>query len=372
MKTKLNIIVLLLSVMFAFAACSNDMEFKDVKVTPVNKLYSPNDDKGVELLASASASLFFEWEASKAEDSGAPLYEVIFDQENGDFSNPVYRIVSDDMGTKSHATISHKDLNKIWSMAGIDGGKTGTLKWTVVSSRGLNSVIAKESRLLTVTRLKGFAELPSQLFITGEATEGGTDFGQAIAFSSPAQGEYEIFTKLEAGKTYKFIDNQNAQTSTSYYINNGEIKLGDGTTSVEESGIYCISLDFNVASSVLTKITKFGLFYCWDGKITKELNYVGKGIWSAKGVVYTSGDDRYKFQMDIVVNGESKTQFWGPVNDGEDARPGGSPAYFNMKRTNPSDQWANKWKFDVNKIANKDVTVTVSLTANGAYTHSIE
>lgn len=372
MKTKLNRIALLLSAMFAFAACSNDMEFKDVKVTPVNKLYSPADGKGVELLASASASLFFEWEASKAEDSGAPMYEVVFDLEDGNFSNPVFRIVSDDMGTKSHATISHKDLNKIWSMAGVEGGKTGTLKWTVISSRGLNSIAAKETRLLTITRLKGFAELPSQLFITGEGTEGGTDLNQAIAFSSPAQGEYEIFTKLEAGKTYKFIDNKNAETSTSYYISNGEIKLGEGATSVEDGGIYCISLDFNVASSALTKITKFGLYYCWDGKITKELNYAGKGVWNAKGVIYTSGDDRYKFQMDMVANGASKTQFWGPVNDGEDARPGGSPAYFNMKRTNPVDQWANKWKIDVDKLANKEVTVTVYLTADGTYTHSIE
>lgn len=372
MRTKLNRIVLLLSVMFAFAACTNDMEFKDVKVTPVNKLYSPADGKGVELLASASASLFFEWEASKAEDSGAPLYEVVFDLEDGNFSNPVYRIVSDDMGTKSHATISHKDLNKIWSMAGIEGGKTGTLKWTVISSRGLNSIAAKESRLLTVTRLKGFAELPSQLFITGEGTEAGTDLSQAIAFSSPAQGEYEIFTRLEAGKTYKFIDNKNAETSTSYYISNGEIKVGEGVTSVEDGGIYCISLDFNVASSALTKITKFGLYYCWDGKITKELNYAGKGVWNTKGVIYTSGDDRYKFQMDMVANGASKTQFWGPVNDGEDARPGGSPAYFNMKRTNPVDQWSNKWKIDVDKLVNKDVTVTVYFTADGTYTHSME
>ena len=33
--------------------------------------------------SSASASLFFEWESAKAEDSGAPLYEVVFDKEGG-------------------------------------------------------------------------------------------------------------------------------------------------------------------------------------------------------------------------------------------------------------------------------------------------
>lgn len=100
--------------------------------------------------SSASASLFFEWESAKAEDSGAPLYEVVFDKEGGDFSKPIYKVLSDNGGSLSYATISHKTLNKVGAAAGLNSGETGTLVWTVMASRGLNSVMAKESKKLTI------------------------------------------------------------------------------------------------------------------------------------------------------------------------------------------------------------------------------
>ena len=90
------------------------MEYKDSKVSSVNQLYEPTDGKEVVLQSSASASLFFEWESAKAEDSGAPLYEVVFDKEGGDFSKPIYKVLSDNGGSLSYATISHKTLNQGW------------------------------------------------------------------------------------------------------------------------------------------------------------------------------------------------------------------------------------------------------------------
>lgn len=53
------------------------MEYKDVQVSPVTQLYEPTDGQSVTLVASSTASLFFEWAAAKAEDSGSPLYEVV-------------------------------------------------------------------------------------------------------------------------------------------------------------------------------------------------------------------------------------------------------------------------------------------------------
>ncbi|ULT26920.1 hypothetical protein KUH03_08890 [Sphingobacterium sp. E70] len=38
------------------------------------------------------------------------------------------------------------------------------------------------------------------MFITGEGAENGTTIAQAIPFKLVGNGEYEIFTKLEAGK----------------------------------------------------------------------------------------------------------------------------------------------------------------------------
>ena len=91
MKTIFSTIALFSAVLFA-TSCTEDMEYKDSKVSSVNQLYEPTDGKEVVLQSSASASLFFEWESAKAEDSGAPLYEVVFDKEGGDFSKPIYKV----------------------------------------------------------------------------------------------------------------------------------------------------------------------------------------------------------------------------------------------------------------------------------------
>lgn len=378
MKTKSNIIIALLSVLFISAACTSDMEFKDVKLTPVNKLYAPVDGKGLELLKSSTASLFFEWEASKAEDSGAPLYEVIFDKENGDFSNPVYRIVADEMGTQSHATISHKDLNKIWGMAGIEAGATGTLKWTVVSSRGINSVTAKESRKLTLTRLLGFAELPTQLYITGDGSEAGTNVDNALSCSSPEQGVYEIFTKLEAGKKYHFIDNKNPAVARTFYIDNKEIKEGTAEGTVAETAIYRVILDFNIASVKFIQVQKLGLFFCPSNAVIMDLSYKGKGIWQGEGKIEFhqeswGRDERYKFQMEISEDGAASIVHWGPTNASLDSRPGAneSQAYYNMAQYGAS-QWDNKWKF-AGEMDGAQVRITIYFNSDkGVYTHTVE
>ncbi len=182
-------------------------------------MYEPTDGKEVVLQSSASASPFLEWESAKAEDSGAPLYEVVFDKEGGDFSKPIYKVLSDNGGSLSYATISHKTLNKVGAAAGLNSGGTGLLLFsTVMASRGLNSVMAKESKKLTITRLVGFEEIPAQLYLTGSATEGRMDASKAVACASAEKDKFEVFTKLEGGKTYKLVDRA-AEGAKVFYIN---------------------------------------------------------------------------------------------------------------------------------------------------------
>src|SRR5690606_20580565 len=125
----------------AFTACkTDDMEYTDVEVTPVNNLYEPLDNKAVKLVSSNSASLFFEWEQARAQDGGAAQYEIAFDKVDGDFSNPIYKVISNNKGFANNAYVTHKALNTVASLAGISPGETGEVKWTVISSRGINQV----------------------------------------------------------------------------------------------------------------------------------------------------------------------------------------------------------------------------------------
>ena len=218
------------------AACSSDGEVRDLQVTAVQSIYEPADAKSVVLQSSSSASLYFEWEPSLAEDGGAVLYEVVFDKTDGDFSDPLAIITSDNNGAMNHATISHKTLNQIAASAGVESAETGTLKWTVYASKGILPVKAQEERILTITRLAGFAEVPAQLYITGEATEVGGELSKAMQMKKVADGEFEIYMQLTAGQSFQFVSS-NAGTPTTYSLK-GEKLVEGGTTTVNETGVF--------------------------------------------------------------------------------------------------------------------------------------
>lgn len=380
MKRIFNNALMLLAALAATASCTEDMEYKDVNVSPVHQFYEPEDGKRTELVASATASLFFEWESAKAEDSGAPLYEVVFDKEGGDFSNPIYKVLSDENGMRNYATISHKTLNKIGAAAGLNGGETGTVVWSVVASRGLNSVRASVSRKLSITRLLGFAEIPSQLYLTGEATEGGNDITKAVACSSPEQGSFEIFTRLEGGKSYKLVDKAGADAKV-FHLDGTRILEGDGETLVEKSGIYRIRMDFSVASASTTEISKLGLFFCPSNAVIWDMPYVGGGVFQAEGKIEFKQegwgrDQRYKFLMEYA---DGTKQFWGTKN-GTDSNPGAAgmdDPYFYIMETGDN-QWDDKWKFNDEFDGAADghnpgaITRVSVIFAGANYTHHVE
>jgi hypothetical protein len=195
--------LILSSLILACVACSDDGEVRDLNVTAVKALYEPDNGKTIAL--QAPASLYFEWEPARAEDSGMTLYEIAFDKADGDFSDPLYVMASGNNGGDNSATISHKQLNKIAALAGIEASQEGTLKWTVYSSKGINPVKAEQERTLTITRLAGLAEIPEKLYITGEATENGGDLSKALPLKKTKDGEFEIYTMLTEGQPFKFV-----------------------------------------------------------------------------------------------------------------------------------------------------------------------
>lgn len=361
--------------LFAFVACNKDENLKDTKVTAVNALYEPSNAKSVVLQSSASASLYFEWEPAKAEDSGMVLYEVAFDKEGGDFSAPIYRMASDNNGGYNHATLSHKQLNKIAGMAGIGSSETGKLIWTVFSSKGINDVKAVESRTLELTRLAGFADVPVDVFVTGEGSEGGTDLSKASIMKATANGEFEVYTKLTAGKAY-FLTDAKVGTPRKFYIENGLLKEGTTTMTATKTGVYRINLDFNVGSAVYTEITDMQLFFCPTNSFLFSLPYLAKGEWKATSQPITfkqegwGRDERYKIKMTTVNSaGETIEEWWGTPNT--DSRPNSSsPAsYYYLYPVNNS-QWDGKFKF-AGEMDMALVDMSVLLQAENSYTHSI-
>ena len=371
MKAIIIKIAMFTSLVFAFIACNNNGEVRELNVSAVKTLYEPDNGKAIELQSSASATVLFSWEPALAEDGGMVLYEIAFDKVDGDFSNPVFTTASDKNGGVASATITHKQLNQIAALMGIESAATGTFKWTVFSSKGINPVKAEEERTITVTRLEGFADIPDNVYITGDATEPGADLSKAYIMKKTADGEFEIYTQLTAGKTFKFV-NSTGDAPAEYSVS-GEKLVSGGTSTVSETGVYKYHLDFNIGSFTVKKVNTIYWFLNWSQREI-ELPYVGNATWAISNYVVTglSGsdntDDRYKFRMESS-DGETE---WRAISN--DSKPTGNDSYYYMVEQTNVDQWTNGeiWKAPWTDGWNDhSYDVTFILNAQGPYTHNL-
>ncbi len=371
MKKILIKLLTVASFIFAFIACSDDGEVRDLDVTAVRSLYEPDNGKTITLQASASATLYFEWEPARAEDSGMILYEVAFDEADGDFSEPLFVAAADNNGGSNHATFTHKQLNKIAALAGIESSQQGTLKWTVFSSKGISPMKAEEERTLSLTRLSGLADVPDNLYITGAATENGDDLSEALMMKKLADGEFEIYTRLTEGESFKFVS-ATSGTPLEFSLSGEQVVVG-GTSSVSKTGVYKYYLDFNIGSFTSKEVTKVSLYLNWS-QMKVELPYKGYGVWEVTNYTITglSGgentDDRYKFRME---SSEGETE-WRAVNN--DSKPTGNEAYYYMVEKTNVEQWTNNqiWKSPATDgWSDKTYDITFSLNPEGPYTHNL-
>src|SRR5471030_1853729 len=133
-----------------FASCKKNNYPLNSSVTPVTSLTAPTDQSSISLQPTG-ASIVFQWNASTTQATSMVLYEVAFDKAGGDFSHPVYKILSDGSGVQTQATVTQDTLNKVASYAGIASSSTGTLKWAVFASVATNNVVSSATHALQIT-----------------------------------------------------------------------------------------------------------------------------------------------------------------------------------------------------------------------------
>lgn len=362
-------------VALVFSACDSEGVVRDFGVTPVQKLYEPDNGKSVEL--QPQGTLFFEWEPALAEDSGNPLYEVVFDRENGDFSDPIAFLVSDNNGKDNRVTLTHKQINRVAALAGMEAEEQGTLKWTVYASKGYMPVKAVETRTLTVTRLAGFADIPEMVYITGEASEAGTNVADAMPLRVIAEGEFEIYTRLEAGKPFHFT-NDPSEGARVFSSEDG-LLYEEGSGSVDHDGVYRIELDFTTGTANFMLIESIGFYFSPTDEVLFDLPYAGNGIFRAESQTVEfkqeswGRDERYKFKMygrDNAGEGELQELEWGTLNQTDSRPTASSPeSYYYIDLVNPS-RWDNKWKL-MGDFDGAEADYTIYLQVDKPYTHSI-
>lgn len=371
----------LATVLVAAASCSDNLEYVDVTPSPVTAFYEPADGKSVKLVPSASASIFFEWEAAHVADGSVPQYELAFYKAD-DTTTPIYKVTSDNTGAKPTATVSHKTLTKIMAAAGVQMGQEGTVKWGVISYSGANKTQSTLLHNLTMTRFIGFDEVPAQLFLTGAASENGENLADASAFMKPDAETFEIFTRLKGGEPFYFVADIEDAENTSYSISGDNFIEGkDGGKTVAADGIYRISLDFATASAKIRKIE--GVFMRFtdfsfgsapsaiaDNNCAFEYEYQGNGVYRKEATIVTMDTgwswDPYESRYNIYMVYEDGEACWAPTDTGLDVKP-------NMPLDINSDYWSMqefsqkvgyKWKLSSSCY---NIPIIATVYFNGEY-----
>jgi hypothetical protein len=358
----------------AFTSCKKDTHALSTDVAPVTTLTAPDNAASYTLAPATGPSIQFKWAASTTPD--LVLYEIAFDKADGDFSKPIYKVLSDGSGVQAQATITQKVLNTVASMAGIASLSTGTIKWAVITSKVTNNKVSTVSRTLQITRPAGFATVPNAIYLTGSATEQGTDVSKALPFKKISDGVFELYTSLQPG-TYSLIDNTTG-TPTTYSINGSSILLNGETTVTGSKNVYRISLDFGNAAATMTQILSVNMFLAIDNKIWFTLPYKGNSQWELDGanVVIPQepwGDEsRYKYEFMVQdAGGNQSTEWYGSANgDNPDPTTSTPLSYFYMYPVT-SDQFSNCFKM-VPSYSGKNCNINVNFSPTiPQYTNSV-
>lgn len=301
----------------AATSCKKDTHALDTDVSPVSTLSAPENGSSYNLDPANGPSVQFKWSASATQS--LVLYEVVFDKADGDFSKPVYKILSDGSGVQTQATITQKTLNTIANSAGIAALSSGTLKWAVITSKVTNNKLSAASHTIQVKRPAGFAVVPNAIYLTGSATEGGTDVSKALPFKKISDGVFELYTSLQAG-TYTLVD-ATSGTATTYSISGKSILANGSTTVTGDKTVYRISLDFGNAAVTMTQIVRVDMFLPINNEVWFTLPYIGGSQWEIDNAAVVIpqeswGDEsRYKYEFTVKdASGNQLTEWYGSTN----------------------------------------------------------
>lgn len=367
------------------AACSDDDTTPSGNITPADQLYLPRNNATIML--ETGNTTHFEWAVSKASKNGYITYELLFDKVDGDFSQPLYVLTSDNNGYEPSAEVASTTLNTVAKLAGADLGETATVKWTVRAWCGLNSEIYGSEagvRTISISRVDSVDPLPSEVRLTGDITENQSDivlFSACPVASTKSganqdreEGAYECFTKLTAGKL-TVVDDLDRYFKLGSR-NKMEVIADDAAdkTGYENAteGIYWIYLNFNTMTYKIKEIQKVEVWtHPWFGSEALEpMTYDGNGAWSVVDYAWKvwndSGqfDSRYHF---ICTYADGSQERWSHIED--DCRSCDNPEskkyFWNVYRFTSTisdvDDWGHSWKTreNIKEGMNKKVTFHV-------------
>lgn len=333
----------------------------------------------IQLDITSAEPVVLSWTGGGAADGGIVLYEVLFDKEGGDFSNPLVSLKSD-QGALPRLTLTHAALNTIARNAGILPQETVKLIWTVRASKG---GVLKESDIqsaITVTRGEGIDNIPSQLFLYGSSTENNGQGG--IPFRKVEDGLFQIYTTISAGEI-QFRSATSGEAFTYYIDETAKLREGNGSTTMGSySEVVRLTVDFNTMKMTTDRIGR-SVRCIWGATFENiaVLEYKGNGIFEGAGqIVFIDPsrpetnppswlgwtEERYYF----IANVNGAEMCWGRHDSVSPERPvGGEPLSFYALYEFNWSQWDHLWKMK-GSLDRTRATITINTNADGLMIHT--
>lgn len=283
-------IVFLLAVIFLVGACEEEDNLQPEGLWELStpSIVSPENNAHIVLDQDNENELVtFTWSAATSSAGYGVYYSVlIVDGDNPDFENPIMEITADNGGKSLSATVSYKDLDTALSLAGYNANSEVNLIWAAVA-KSLSKQQMGTSNLI-VTRFEDEI-IPTQLFISGTATESGTDLSQAIVMRRLNNSEgnpsniFEMYTSLTAGNSFMFYSEQSLPAHK-YGGSEGMLVKNGNPITVAEDGQYRITVNLDNNTYSLLKIDRWSvvgspIVNSWGGD--EPLTYIGAGVWQA-------------------------------------------------------------------------------------------
>ena len=356
--------------------------------------------ESISLDPTSSENVVLSWTGGGAKDGGIVLYNVIFDEADGDFSEPLTTVKSDNGGLTT-LTMTQAALNNIARSAGIKPLASGSIKWTVTASRGGVVKQSEASATISLSRPEGIDNFPERLYIEGSAA---ADDGQDREFRQASEGVFDMFIILEEGEI-SFNGTTADGTSFDFYVNSeGKLTEGEGTTAVtatdlnEEKNYIAerLTVDFNTLSMKREKISDLHIIWAPSyGEVGPQVSdgtdpqcrftYDGNGVFSRTIDIVTvpfghsawfastpSTDTRYYFNLKIDdADVRWRNAVATPTGDAPAVNTPLSEYSIAELPLSSAGQWDNAFKMNT-ALNNTSVTVKIYGNKDGYFCHQFE
>ena len=372
-------------------SCTEKYEL-EVGFDAPESLISPAVDELVAIDLENGTPTVFEWTKSNSYYGGVVLYEVLFDKENGDFSNPIYKMVSNGGGGDNWLSLTPKQLIILAKNANIGINSEGTVKWKVVASQGGEKKETQEIRTIRLRRPAGIAEIPNELFIYGNGFEA-ESVEDAMKLRKIDDGVFEIFVAV--GNSEITLCNTLSGSKTYYKLNDDnkliESETSSGTVINGTGKAYRIVVDFNLLTIKTTEIQSIQMIRTWQYNLG-ELIYIGNHKFEVKNIAlpfyhdWGYPEERYRFW---VTTNEGK-EIWGSYHNDQmnGSNIPGMPAFGNppngtqpdeyyniynladIPRAGQNQDWVGMYKLPLDS-ENKHANVVIDMSPTGDYKHSV-